>query len=117
MFDSILLLVEYGGYLSITKLVIFLAFFFPSWMLIQWMHKDADTVGANATLWVSITLTIVVVMTLVWFFVPLYIVGALCYAVSVLGVSLVYVKDRNARVLDFDRILTVAHIKSVFAQF
>jgi type II secretory ATPase GspE/PulE/Tfp pilus assembly ATPase PilB-like protein len=113
MFDSILLLVEYGGYLSITKMVVFLTFFFPSWLLIQWMHKDAGTVGGNATLWVSITLGIVSVMTLVWFFVPLYLVGALCYAVSVLGVAIAYVKDRNARVLDFDRILTVAHIKSL----
>ncbi len=112
MFDSILLLVELGGYLSTTKMVIFLALFYPSWLLIQWMHKDADAVGGNATMWVSITLGIVVVMTLVWFVVPLYIVGVLCYAASMLGVSLAYVKDRNARVLDFDRILTVAHIKS-----
>ncbi|NQV36086.1 MAG: Flp pilus assembly complex ATPase component TadA [Phycisphaeraceae bacterium] len=113
MFDSILLLVEYGGYLSITKMVIFLAFFFPSWLLIQWMHRDAETVGANATLWVSVVLGLVVVMTLIWFFVPWYIVGALCYGVGLMGASLAYVKDRNARVLDFDRILTVAHIKSL----
>ncbi|MCP4453451.1 MAG: Flp pilus assembly complex ATPase component [Planctomycetes bacterium] len=113
MFDSMLLLVPYGGYVSITKLVIFLAFFFPSWMLIQWMHKDADAVGSNPTLWVSIMLGVVAVMTLVWFFIPLYIVGALCYSVSVLGAALASVKDRNARVLDFDRILTVAHIKGL----
>lgn len=115
MFDSILLVVEYGGYLSITKLVIFLAFFFPSWMLLQWMHKDADAVGSDATLWTSIVLGTIVVMTLTWLFVPLYIVGALCYAVSILGVALAYVKDRNARVLEFDRILTVAHIKSLMS--
>ncbi|MCF7974303.1 MAG: Flp pilus assembly complex ATPase component TadA [Phycisphaerae bacterium] len=115
MIDSILLLVEYGGYLSITKLVIYLVFFFPSWALIHWMHKDAEAVGANATLWVSIILGIVTVMSLVWFFVPVYIVGALCYAISILSASLVYVKQRNARVLDFDRILTVDHIKSLLS--
>ncbi|MFH1303835.1 MAG: hypothetical protein ABIK07_22480 [Planctomycetota bacterium] len=115
MFDSILLLVEYGGYVSITKLVIFLVFFFPSWALIQWMHKDAEAVGANATLWVSIMLGIVVVMSLAWFFIPIYIVGVSCYAISVISACLVYVKQRNARVLDFDRILTVDHIKSLLS--
>jgi len=115
MFDSILLLVEFGGYISITKLLVFLILFFPSWALIQWMHKDAETVGANDTLWVSILLGLVVVMTLVWLLVPMYIVGVLCYTVSVLGASLVYVKERNARVLDFDRILTVDHIKMLLS--
>jgi type II secretory ATPase GspE/PulE/Tfp pilus assembly ATPase PilB-like protein len=115
MFDSILLLVEYGGYLSITKLLIFLIFFFPSWALIQWMYKDADSVGANPTLWASILLGIITMMTLVWLFVPLYIVGALCYAITVLGTALAYVKQRNARVLDFDRILTVDHIKGLMS--
>lgn len=116
MFDSILLSIEYGGYISITKLLIFLILFFPSWALIQWMHKDAEAIDANPTLWVSIMLSIVVAMTLVWFFVPIYIVGVLCYVIAVLGTSLFYVKQRNARVLDFDRILTVDHIKSFFNQ-
>lgn len=113
MFDSILLLVEFGGYLSITKLIIFLALFFPSWALIQWMYKDADLVGGNAVLWVSIVLGLIVVMTMVWLLVPMYIVGVLSYTVALSGAALAYVKDRNARVLEFDRILTVAHIKSL----
>jgi type II secretory ATPase GspE/PulE/Tfp pilus assembly ATPase PilB-like protein len=46
--------------------------------------------------------------------IPIFIVGLLVYSLAVISTSLAYVKHRNARVMDFDRLLTVDHIKSLF---
>lgn len=114
MFDAVLMLVEYGGYLSIVKLCTFLLFF-PSWALINWTYKDAKSIDANEVLWTTILLGTLVVTVLLWFLIPIYTVGLVLYLIGMLGSGLAYVKYRNARVLDFDKVLTVEHIKSVIS--
>ncbi|MCH8216821.1 MAG: Flp pilus assembly complex ATPase component TadA [Planctomycetes bacterium] len=115
MIDPILMLVEYGGYLSIVKLCAFLLFF-PSWALINWTYKDARSIDANEVMWTAIMLGTLVVTVLLWFLVPIYTVGLVLYLVGMLGTGVAYVKYRNARVLDFDKVLTVQHIKAVLTQ-
>lgn len=115
MTDPVLMLVEYGGYLSIVKLCSFLLFF-PSWALINWTYKDAKSIDANEVMWTAIMLGTLVVTVLLWFMVPIYTVGLVLYLVGMLGTGLAYVKYRNARVLDFDKVLTVEHIKAVLTQ-
>ena len=105
MTDPVLMLVEYGGYLSIVKLCSFLLFF-PSWALINWTYKDAKSIDANEVMWTAIMLGTLVVTVLLWFMVPIYTVGLVLYLVGMLGTGLAYVKYRNARVLDFDKVLT-----------
>jgi hypothetical protein len=53
---------------------------------------------------------------LLWWLIPIFIVGLLAYALGVGGVALAYVKHRNTRVLDFDKVLTLDHIKSLVAK-
>jgi type II secretory ATPase GspE/PulE/Tfp pilus assembly ATPase PilB-like protein len=116
MTQSLLMAVEYGGYISVVKLAIFLALYFPWILLAGWAHKDAKTVGTNVALWLGLLLGTGVVAILLWWLIPVFIVGLLAYVLGVGGVALAYVKHRNTRVLDFDKVLTVEHVKSLLAK-
>ena len=112
MLDLISAAVEYGGYISIIKLVSFLILFFAWLPLVSWVYQDAKMEGKEA-LWTGVVLGAGAVGTIVWLLVPIFIAGVLFYLIAVGGVSLAYVKHRNARVLDYDRVLTVDHIKNL----
>lgn len=116
MTGSLLMAVEYGGYISIVKLVLFLACYFPWLLLLGWAHRDAKGVETSVPMWVGILLGAGALGILVWWLIPVFIVGLLAYAVCVGGAALVYVKHRNSRVLDFDKILTIDHIKSLISK-
>jgi type II secretory ATPase GspE/PulE/Tfp pilus assembly ATPase PilB-like protein len=116
MTSSLLMAVEYGGYVSIVKLVLFLACYFPWLLLLGWAHKDAKAVNTNVPLWVGMLLGAGALGILIWWLIPLFVVGLLAYAVAVGGAALAYVKHRNTRVLDFDKVLTIDHIKSVISK-
>jgi len=116
MFETVLMVALYGGYISIVKIVIFLLFFFASWALVQWVYKDATVLEANSVMWTGILLGGMTLLMLLWFILPVYLVGALAYVVAVGGIGMAYVKHRNARVLDFDKILTVDHFKRLMAR-
>ena len=113
--DLMLAAVEYGGYISIVKLVAFLALFVGWLFLVKWVYRDAKAVDTNEAAWIGGLMGATAAAMVVLFVVPLFIAGALAYVVGVGTLGLVYVKHRNARVLDFDRVLTVDHIKSVIA--
>ncbi|MEN6576920.1 MAG: ATPase, T2SS/T4P/T4SS family [Phycisphaerales bacterium] len=116
MTSSLLMAVEYGGYVSIVKLVLFLACYFPWLLLLSWAHKDAKAVSTNVPLWVGLLLGAGALGILIWWLIPLFPVGLLAYAIAVGGAALAYVKHRNTRVLDFDKVLTIDHIKSVISK-
>ncbi|MBP7049822.1 MAG: Flp pilus assembly complex ATPase component TadA [Phycisphaerae bacterium] len=116
MTDSLLMAVEYGGYISIVKLAVFLACYLAWLVLLGWTHKDAKAVNTNVPLWVGILLGAGALGILLWWLIPLFPVGLLACAIAVGGAALAYVKHRNGRVLDFDRVLTIDHIKSLFAK-
>jgi type II secretory ATPase GspE/PulE/Tfp pilus assembly ATPase PilB-like protein len=116
MTQSLLMAVEYGGYVSAVKLIVFLAFYLPWLLLVNWAYKDAKAVGANVGAWVGGLLGAGAVGILLWWLIPIFPAGLLAYLIAVGGAALAYVKHRNARVLDFDRLLTVEHIKSLFAK-
>jgi len=106
--------VEYSGYISITKFIIFLVLFFLWLLLLTWVHRDAGAVGTRETFWTAIVLGTGAVAAIIWLVVPLFIIGMLFYLIVVAAVSIGYVMHRNARVTDFDRVLTAEHIKSLF---
>ena len=106
--------VEYSGYISITKFIIFLVLFFLWLLLLTWVHRDAGAVGTRETFWTAIVLGTGAVAAIIWLVVPLFIIGMLFYLIVVAAVSIGYVMYRNARVTDFDRVLTAEHIKSLF---
>lgn len=116
MTGSLLMAVEYGGYISIVKLALFLACYFPWLLLLGWAHKDAKAVGTNVPLWIGILLGAGALAILVWWLIPLFIVGLLVYTLGVGGAAMAYVRHRNTRVLDFDKVLTIDHIKSMISK-
>ncbi len=114
--DFLLMSIEYGGYISAVKLVVFLVLYFLWLLLIGWAYKDARAVETNVGLWIGVLLGAGAAGILLWWLIPFFPVGLLAFAVLGGATSLAYVKHRNARVLDFDRVLTVEHLKSLFSK-
>ena len=111
--NLVLAAIEYGGYISAVKLAVFGVLFLAWIPLVGWVHNDAKAVGTRDVFWSGLVLGVGAGAILVWQLVPVFIVGLLVYVLSVAGTSLAYVKHRNARVMDFDRVLTVDHIKNL----
>jgi len=113
MLDLLSASIEYGGYISIIKLIGYLIIFFAWLPLVGWVHHDAKTVETNDVFWTGIILGAGAAGAIIWLLVPIFIVGMLFYLIAVGSLSLAYVKHRNARVLDFDKVLTIDHIKNL----
>ena len=112
--DIVAASVEYGGYISIIKFIVFLLLFFPWLLLVSWVYRDAVAVETKEVFWTAIVLGAGAATAIIWLLVPIFIIGMLLYLIAVGATSLAYVKHRNIRVLDFDRVLTAEHIKSLF---
>ena len=113
MADVLAASVAFSGYLSIIKLIGFILLFFGWLALVNWVFHDGKAIDVKEVSWTGVVLGAGAVGTVVWLLAPLYIVGMLFYLIAVGGTSLAYVKHRNSRVLDFDRVLTVDHIKNL----
>lgn len=108
--------VEYGGYISIVKFLIFLILFF-SWVpLLTWVYQDAKAIGTKEVFWTAVVFGAGAVAAIIWLLTPVFIIGMLFYLIAVAATSISYVMHRNARVMEFDRVLTVEHIKGLFAK-
>ncbi|MCK5565073.1 MAG: Flp pilus assembly complex ATPase component TadA [Planctomycetes bacterium] len=105
---------EYGGYISLIKLIVYVGLFFASMPLVNWVHRDSQEVRAKVTRWTSVVIGATAVALLLWLVMPMFIIGLLVYLIAVGTASLVYVMHRNSRVAEFEKVLTAAHIKSVF---
>jgi len=101
----------------IIELIIFLVLFFLWLMLLNWVHADAVTLEAKETFWTGIIFGAGAAAAIIWLALPgqLSIIGIVLYPIAVGATSLAYVKHRNTRVLDADRILTVGHLKGLLA--
>ena len=75
MTGSLLMAIEYGGYVSIVKLALFLACYFPWPLLLGWAHKDAKAVNTNVPLWIGILLGAGALGILLWWLIPVFIGG------------------------------------------
>jgi type II secretory ATPase GspE/PulE/Tfp pilus assembly ATPase PilB-like protein len=113
MLDLLSASIEYGGYISIIKLIGYLILFFGWLPLVGWIHYDAKTVETNDVFWTGIILGAGAAGAIIWLLVPIFLVGMLFYLIAVGAISLAYVKHRNTRVLDFDKVLTIDHIKNL----
>jgi type II secretory ATPase GspE/PulE/Tfp pilus assembly ATPase PilB-like protein len=113
--DFLLMSIEYGGYISAVKLVVFLVLYFLWLLLIGWSYKDAKAVETNVGLWIGVLLGAGAVGILLCWLIPVFLVGWLAFVAVAGAAALAYVKHRNARVLDFDRVLTIEHFKSLFS--
>ncbi len=104
----------YGGYVSPIKLAVFAAMFLAWMPLVNWIHTDAQSVGTKVNFWTGFIAVSGAATILIWLFVPLFLVGLLLYLVAVGATLLAYTIHRNSRVAEFEKILTIRHIKSIF---
>jgi type II secretory ATPase GspE/PulE/Tfp pilus assembly ATPase PilB-like protein len=116
MDHPVLGVLEYGNYISITKLVIFWACFVGTLPLLAWVHRDAKAVGAQADMWTGSLLGTLALAVLLWWAIPIFAVGLALYVLATGGVAVLYVRDHNGRVLEFDRLLTVNHFKRLLTR-
>jgi len=100
MLDLLSASIEYGGYISIIKLISYLILFFAWLPLISWVQQDAKAVDTNDIMWTGVILGAGAAGAIIWLLIPVFIVGMLFYMIAVGAISLAYVKHRNARVLD-----------------
>ena len=105
---------EYTGYISIIKFLVFLVLFFLWLPIVTWVYNDAKAVGTKEVFWTAVILATGAAAAIIFLFIPVFIIGALIYVIAVATASLIYVKHRNTRVMDYARVLTADHIKSLF---
>ncbi len=103
----------YGGYISIIKFLIFMVMFFGWLPLLTWVYQDAKAVETKGVFWAGIVLGAGAAGAIIWLVIPVFIAGMLLYLIVVGATSLAYVKHRNSMVMDFDKVLTVDHIKNL----
>ena len=99
--------VEYGGYISLWKLLLFALAVFGWAPLVHWVFTDSQAVRTNAFTW---TLAVVVggaVALFLWLLIPVFFVGLLLYLIVLGGTAMAYITHRNSRVADFEKILSV----------
>jgi type II secretory ATPase GspE/PulE/Tfp pilus assembly ATPase PilB-like protein len=107
--------VEYGGYISIVKFIIFLILFFPWLPLLAWVYQDAKNIGTKEIFWTAVVFGAGAATVIIWLVTPVFIIGMLFYLIAVAATSISYVMHRNARVPEFNRVLTAEHIKGLFS--
>jgi type II secretory ATPase GspE/PulE/Tfp pilus assembly ATPase PilB-like protein len=114
MTTSLLAIVEYGGYVALYKLLMMLGLFLTWMPLVNWVYMDSQAVRTDKRVWTG-TLAITGAVALwVWLLVPVFWIGFLIYVILVGSVAMAYVLHRNARVAEFEKVMTSDHIKGLF---
>ncbi len=106
--------VEYGGYISLWKLILFALAVFGWAPLVHWVFTDTQAVRTNAFTW---TLAVAIggsVALFLWLMIPVFFVGLLLYLIVFGGISIAYITHRNSRVADFEKILSTDHLRGLF---
>jgi len=113
--NLLLTTIDYGGYISVVKLIIFLLLFFLWIPLVRWVYIDSEAVGTRQKYWTGIVFVTGAVGIVLWTLIPVFIIGLLLFIIITGAVSLSYLKHRDARVLEHDRILTADFIRNLFS--
>ncbi len=106
--------VEYGGYISLLKFIVLAVMFFAWMPLVNWVHTDAQAVRTRENFWTTIVSATGAGALIIWLLAPFFLIGLLLYIIAVGATALAYIIHRNSRVSDFEKVLTVGHIKSLF---
>ena len=96
----------YGGYISPVKLIVLVVLFFGWMPLVNWVYRDTKAVKANTQSWTLIISSTGAAALLIWLLAPLFLIGLLIYIIAAGAAATAYVVHRNARVADFEKVLT-----------
>ena len=105
---------ESGSYLSTFQVGVMLILLPPWLYAATWIYKDALRVHASQPMWSALALSAGGVSVLIWLLVPWYVIGLGVYVAAVGSVIGTYVNTRNKRVIPAARVLTAAHLRSLF---
>ncbi|MGA2915027.1 MAG: ATPase, T2SS/T4P/T4SS family [Sedimentisphaerales bacterium] len=111
---TVIAAIQLGAYISIIKLVVFIIGFFVWFPLLIWVNNDAKNVRTNSFKWTLTVLIAGAAGILIWLLIPLFIIGLPIYIITLGTTSIVYVMHRNSLVGEFQKVLTVGHIKGLF---
>lgn len=106
--------VEYGGYISLWKLLLFTLALFGWAPLVHWVFTDTQAVRTNAFTWTLAVAISGAVALLLWLIIPVFFIGLLLYLIALGGVTMAYVTHRNSRVAEFEKILSIDHLRGLF---
>ncbi|MHC4551447.1 MAG: GspE/PulE family protein [Planctomycetota bacterium] len=113
--NELIAAIQYGGYLSIFKLLIFTLCFFGWIPLVNWIYADTKAVRTNGFVWTLALMLTGFISLLIWLMIPVFFVGLLIFLIALGSVFMAYVMHRNARVADFEKILTAEHLQNLFS--
>ncbi|MHC4130653.1 MAG: GspE/PulE family protein [Planctomycetota bacterium] len=114
--DIILSSIEYTGYISIIKYATVLVLFFLWAPLLNWVYKDALNIGTKEDFWTGIVFGAGAFGILLLMIFPIFIVGLIICIGALGGSSFAYISHRNKNVMEFERVLTVDHIKGLLSK-
>jgi len=113
MTDILLTSIQYPDYISVVKFVITLILFFLWVPVVNWVYKDAVAVGVKERFWTGIVFGVGAFGIFLLLLFPIFIMGVILYLACLGGSSFAYISYRNKNVLEFERVLTVDHIKRI----
>jgi type II secretory ATPase GspE/PulE/Tfp pilus assembly ATPase PilB-like protein len=105
---------DYGGYVSWVKLLVYLILFLAWLPLVNWVHTDTQSVRTKTKFWTGIIAGAGGGSLLIWLVAPFFLIGLLIFLIAVGSVSLAYVMHRNSLVAEFEKVMTPQHFKSLF---
>ncbi|MHC4237294.1 MAG: GspE/PulE family protein [Planctomycetota bacterium] len=106
--------VEYGGYVSLWKLLLFVIASLAWIPLVSWVFTDTQAVRTNAYLWTLVMIGCGAAAVFLWLMIPVFFVGLLFYLIIVGGAAMAYITHRNSRVADFEKVLSPDHLRGLF---
>lgn len=106
--------IGYGNYISPVKLAIFVALFFLWLPAVGWIYIDAKAVKTKAVLWTAAVFGAGAAATIIWLLLPAFAIGATLYIIAVGASCISYIMHRDAMVSEYDRVLTMARLMSLF---
>lgn len=107
---------ETGPYLGLLKIIGMFVVVIPWFAAAPWVYADAKQVGASRSGWSLGVLGSGAAAFVLWLLLPIYFVGLIVFAVLAGSVLVAYVIRRNGQVPPEQKVLTPAHILSLFGK-
>ena len=112
--NDLIAAVEYGGYISLWKLLLFTLAFFGWAPLVHWVFTDSQAVRTDTFTWTLAVGIGGVVALLLWLTTPVFFIGLLLYLIIIGGIAIAYITHRNSRVAEFEKVLSADHLRGLF---